>query len=53
MLVTVRDRIKVQKAAGKSLAEVVAAKPTADFDAGWTNPNVPPDLFVTVVYSTL
>jgi cyclase len=53
MLVTVRDRVKAQKAAGKALQEVVAAKPTADFDAQWTNPNVPPDLFVTVVYTTL
>jgi cyclase len=53
MLVTVRDRVKVQKTAGKSLQEVVASKPTADFDAQWTNPTVPADLFVTVVYTTL
>jgi cyclase len=53
LLVTVRDRIKAQKTAGKTLQEVVASKPTAEFDAEWKNPNVPPDLFVTVVYSTL
>lgn len=34
MLVTVRDRIKMQKDAGKTLKEVIAAKPTADFESG-------------------
>lgn len=53
MMVAVRDRVQGQKKAGKSLQDVVASKPTADFDAQWTNPNVPPDLFVTVVYTTL
>jgi cyclase len=53
MLTTVRDRVRAQKTAGKSLQEVVAAKPTADFDAEWGKGMLGPDLFVTLVYSTL
>jgi len=53
MLVTVRDRVKAQKSAGKSLEEVVAAKPTADLDPVWGNGFLKPDLFVTFVYNSL
>jgi len=53
MLATVRDRVKKQKDAGKSLAEVTAAKPTADLDAQWGNGSIKPDFFVNLVYSTL
>ncbi len=53
MLVTVRDRVKKQKDAGKSLAEVTAAKPTADLDAQWGNGFIKPDFFVNFVYTTL
>jgi glyoxylase-like metal-dependent hydrolase (beta-lactamase superfamily II) len=53
MLATVRDRVKKQKDAGKSLAEVTAAKPTADLDAKWGNGSIKPDFFVNLVYSTL
>ena len=53
MLVTVRDRVQKQKNAGKSLQEVVAAKPTADLDAQWGKGNVTGDFFTTLVYSTL
>jgi cyclase len=53
MLVTVRERVKKQKDAGKSLAEVTAAKPTADLDATWGNGFIKPDFFVNFVYSTL
>jgi cyclase len=53
MLATVRDRVRAQKTTGKSLQQVVAAKPTADFDAEWGKGMMGPDLFVTVVYSTL
>jgi cyclase len=35
MIVTIRDRIKKLAAAGKTLAEVQAAKPSAEFDATW------------------
>jgi cyclase len=53
MLVTVRDRVRAQKSAGKSLEDVVAAKPTADLDPVWGNGFLKPDLFVTFVYSSL
>jgi cyclase len=53
MLVMVRDRIKTQKDSGKTLKEVVAAKPTADLDAAWGGGIIMPDAFVTLVYSTL
>jgi cyclase len=53
MLAMVCDRIKSQKSAGKSLEQVVAAKPTADLDATWGKGFVEPNLFVTLVYSSL
>lgn len=53
MLVTVRDRVKALKDAKKSLADVVAAKPTAEFDATWGKGFTQPDAFVTLVYNTL
>jgi cyclase len=53
MLVAIRDRIKMQKDAGKTLKEVIAAKPTADFDAAWGAGLMMPDAFVTLVYTTL
>jgi cyclase len=53
MLVTVRDRIKTQKDSGKALKEVIAAKPTADFDRAWGVGFLMPDAFVTLVYTTL
>ena len=53
MLVTVRDKIKAQKDSGKSLKEVIAARPTADFDAAWGAGMIMPDAFVTLVYATL
>jgi cyclase len=53
MLATVRDRVQAQKSAGKSLEEVVAAKPTADLDSDWAKGFIKGDLFVSFVYSTL
>ena len=35
MLVSVREKVSTLKKEGKSLDEVVAAKPTADYDAKW------------------
>jgi cyclase len=51
LLVTVRDRVKAQKSAGKSLEDVIAAKPTADFDVAWGNGFIKPEVFVQLVYS--
>ena len=53
MLTTVRDRVRTQKGAGRTLAEVQAAKPSAEFDAVWGKGMMPPDNFVALVYDTL
>ena len=53
MLVTVRDRVQKLKAGGRSLAEVTAAKPTADLDATWGKGFMAPNDFVAIVYNTL
>jgi glyoxylase-like metal-dependent hydrolase (beta-lactamase superfamily II) len=53
MLTSVRDAVRRLKAAGKSLADVQAAKPSASFDAAWGKGMMPPDDFVALVYNTL
>jgi glyoxylase-like metal-dependent hydrolase (beta-lactamase superfamily II) len=52
MLVQIRSRIDKMIQEGKSLEDVMAAKPTADFDR---TPVVmmPPDFFVKIVYQSL
>lgn len=50
MLATVHDRIAKMKSSGKSVEEVVAAKPTAEFDAQWGKGMLPPDRFVAIAY---
>ncbi len=53
VLVTIRDRVQKLKSEGKTAGEVVAAKPTAEFDAAWGGGFMMPDVFVGIVYSTL
>lgn len=53
MLSAMRDRIAAEKKAGKTLAEVKAAKPSASFDAAWGKGFMAPDDFVALVYNTL
>jgi cyclase len=53
MLVTVRGRIKQAVAAGRTLEQVLAAKPTAEFDAVWGNGRITPALFVEILYKNL
>jgi cyclase len=53
MLSTVRDRVKAMVDAGESRDAVVAAKPTAEFDAKWGGGFLKPDPWVAIVYSTL
>jgi cyclase len=53
MLVTVRDRVEKLKTSGKTLDEVAASKPTADYDATWGKAFMPANNFVALVYSTL
>ena len=52
MLTTVRDRVRTQKRAGKTLAEVQAAKPTADLDALWGKGFMQAADFLALVYNT-
>ena len=49
MLTTVRDRVRQQKAAGRSLAQTLATRPTAEFDASWGPGFIKPAQFVTMV----
>jgi glyoxylase-like metal-dependent hydrolase (beta-lactamase superfamily II) len=53
MLATVRDRIKPMVAAGKSVEEVRAIRPTAEFDAKWGGGFNKPDPWVGIVYASL
>lgn len=53
MMATVATNIEKLKSGGQSLDQVIAAKPTADFDAAWGNGTIKPDQFVELVYSTL
>jgi glyoxylase-like metal-dependent hydrolase (beta-lactamase superfamily II) len=53
MLVTVRDRVKPLVQAGKTPAEVVAARPTADLDAKWGNGFMKPEQFLEIVAQSL
>ena len=53
MLATVRDRIKGAVAAGQTLEQVQAAKPTTEFDAVWGKGTITPKLFVEIIYTDL
>jgi glyoxylase-like metal-dependent hydrolase (beta-lactamase superfamily II) len=50
MLVAVRDKVAALKKQGRSLEEIVAARPTADYDAKWGNFVIGPDFFTRLVY---
>lgn len=49
----IRDRVKALVAQGKSLTEVAAAKPTAEFDAVWGKGFMNPDVFLDIIYNDL
>jgi len=51
MLVTIRDRIAALKTQGRSLADIVAAKPTASFDAKWGDFPIDGKTFAGLVYA--
>jgi glyoxylase-like metal-dependent hydrolase (beta-lactamase superfamily II) len=53
MLRTVRERVEPLRAAGKTLEEVVAAKPTEDLDGKWGGGFIDGDRFVSFVYDSL
>lgn len=53
MLAMVQARIFKLIAEGKSIEEVVAAKPTSDLDEKWGQSFMQPDAFVRIAYSSL
>ena len=52
MLSAVRDKVAGFKKSGASEQEVIAKKPTADFDSEWLRSGSP-DMFVGIVYRTV
>jgi len=53
MLAQVRDRVVKLKAEGKTGEEIVAAKPTAEFDEKWGGGFMKPDAWVGLVYESM
>jgi len=53
VLAGIRDRVKTLIAQGKTLDQVVAAKPTAQWDATWGKGFMGPDVFVGFVHRSL
>lgn len=53
MIVTLRGRVQKLVAAGKSLADVKAAKPTADYDAAWGKGFMSGEMFTETLYNEL
>ena len=53
MFNAVRDRVSSAIRAGQTLEQVVASKPTADFDKGRMGGAITPDRFVALVYTDL
>ncbi|MEO8096351.1 MAG: MBL fold metallo-hydrolase [Acidobacteriota bacterium] len=53
MILTIRDRVAKLVQQGKTMEEVVASKPTADFDAKVKEPGTTADRFVGQVYAEL
>jgi glyoxylase-like metal-dependent hydrolase (beta-lactamase superfamily II) len=51
MLVAIRDKVSALKNQGRSLAEVVAVKPTADYDAKWGAWVIDGATFTSLVYA--
>jgi glyoxylase-like metal-dependent hydrolase (beta-lactamase superfamily II) len=51
MLINIRDRVAALKKDGKSLDEIIAAKPTAAYDSKWTTSFINGDVFTKLVYT--
>jgi hypothetical protein len=50
MLVTIRNNVAELKKQGRSLEEIIAAKPTSRFDAKWGQFVIGPALFTKLVF---
>lgn len=53
MLVAVRENVRRLKKQGKSIEEVIAAKPTAAYDAKWGGFVIDPAFFTRLIYAGL
>lgn len=53
MLSKVRDRVAAAIAKKQTLAQIKAAKPSAEFDAEWGNAFIKPDMLIETVYQSL
>ena len=53
MLVTIRDNVAALKRRAALLDEILAAKPTAAYDAKWGNFVIDPGFFTRLVYEGL
>jgi glyoxylase-like metal-dependent hydrolase (beta-lactamase superfamily II) len=53
MVTIVRDRIQDMVKKGMTIDQILAAKPTADYDRRWATPSWTGDMFVEAVYRTL
>jgi cyclase len=53
MLVAVYERMTKLIKEGKNIDEIVAAKPTADYDAKWGGGFLKPDQWVQIIYSVI
>jgi len=53
MLVTLRDRMQKLMSQGKSIEEIIASKPSADFDDVWGNGFLNPESFLKVLHSAM
>jgi hypothetical protein len=53
MLRTIRDGVATLKGEGKPLDEIVAAKPTAAYDAKWAGAFINGEVFTKLVYKGL
>ena len=51
-LSSVRDKVRAAKRQGKSLAEVQASRPSAEFDEAWGKGMLSPSDFIAIVYNT-
>jgi hypothetical protein len=53
MMETIGKRVQALKQQGRSVDEVVAAKPTGSFDEQWGKGFIKPDGFARLVYLTV
>ena len=53
MLKSIRTRVQTRMKEGKSLEEILASKPTAEFDERWGKGFIEPDQIVQFVYGSL